>query len=1194
MLSPTISSVLLSSNSNFAVWEKFIKSRLHEFSEVGKGIINKIPFVVKYPMESDMLLLPDGSPGPYSMYSRIDEHVDPSGILVPAALTPAGLDSFRRDCKQGYPDQVRQSDLLNNKVAVFLTEHMSQDVLSEMQKSPAFRAAYDRVPSCDAYAMFYDVVSHFGIGTRRSKILALQKFLSLKQGVSSFAKFVDQIKDGEDASINNYSFSCSTCNHPPSISVHDLVESVFFGGLNADAFRYKLELEYAKPLVSPKPLIWDVILNEFGSYNREMNLDHVSVIKPSALVVALPPSSLCANCHVPFVPGVSASGFPHLHCLVCHRAKMAVKRAVVPGTVPGPIVKPPSAKELAKARALISVHDLLASPPAVIASPDPGQQKLIDALLKLQASPKALVAVNFDTVPLVHHEFSGFVGCFLPGLVAFSSVPLNKFYFDSCCSFTIVCDLELLEDNSMVIPVPIIVGGLAGSSVEAKRVGFLKGWPAPYNIAYYCPHAGVSLYSIGSFVHAGGTSIQADMSLTLLTASGDVLCTVAQCPRTNIVSVPLSLRLVPPAVPVPASASSLVTPSALVASTLVPSEVILPCVGTIPDLSFGSFDSLVTDVPLPLSSAVSVDSVDVDASDVLPVLCFGSFDSLSSLSCDVLVDHVVSLLDPLSVLDPPASSSVVDFTFSRSYLRKLKKRKLKMAKILQTLSTAELADVAIGVLSASLPLSVSAPLCAGLPAGPPQLKHALEKLSISELADVAIGVLRDSLPSSVLLSPCAGLTADSNQLKHALEKLSTAELADVAIGVLRASLPSSVLVPPCAGLTAGSTLLENASVVLDASVSVLDCPDASVSVFDGKDFEALALVSFDAIDLHAASVSIDDVDFDVADLDEVSLVSASMPSLQDHSLTRQRLKVLDMVNALHDSTGHPSDQVLCSMCDHGLYPGFTSKDVRDNRMLRGRCAHCLAGKHKRKQPSSSTSPLPASVGHVISMDLKQLPVPTPQGNTHQSILVDGLTGYMVVVLHKSKKAPVVFANVKVALQQHFNRYGHQVKTIHTDSEVVYVACSSMFNSLGINTVFSPPDMHAQRVERYIQTMQNKMAAVVSGMDFCLPPKYQVYVAKEVVFHMNTQPNTLTFPVTPYMMVTGCKSKLHPSYPHLKIGTRCMVNMTIEKNIKNNLDAFGKSFSSNLKMETILTRRIRINKLLRRSKTRHGWSQLASF
>lgn len=121
--------------------------------------------------------------------------------------------------------------------------------------------------------------------------------------------------------------------------------------------------------------------------------------------------------------------------------------------------------------------------------------------------------------------------------------------------------------------------------------------------------------------------------------------------------------------------------------------------------------------------------------------------------------------------------------------------------------------------------------------------------------------------------------------------------------------------------------------------------------------------------------------------------------------------------------------------EYGHIPSthITATAVRNNRLLRGLCPHCLA----EKLPND---PMPTSlhdVGQTISTDVHLLSVPTPNGYTHKSNMVDHKSGHFGVSVSKSKRTPDMVDGLKKNITNVYNSHGHKVRNILTDAEGIY-------------------------------------------------------------------------------------------------------------------------------------------------------------
>jgi len=138
--------------------------------------------------------------------------------------------------------------------------------------------------------------------------------------------------------------------------------------------------------------------------------------------------------------------------------------------------------------------------------------------------------------------------------------------------------------------------------------------------------------------------------------------------------------------------------------------------------------------------------------------------------------------------------------------------------------------------------------------------------------------------------------------------------------------------------------------------------------------------------------------------------------------------------------GCPSDISLSFCLDIGAIPDtkLTSHDVYNNRLLRGPCVHCLAGKKKARSYKPSTTPPAPRVAHTLCMDCTKLKVPSSQGNTHEITCVDERSGRIDVVGSPSKTTADLFSSVW-SLIKRYNGYGHVVEFLYVDAEQSLVA-----------------------------------------------------------------------------------------------------------------------------------------------------------
>ena len=237
-----------------------------------------------------------------------------------------------------------------------------------------------------------------------------------------------------------------------------------------------------------------------------------------------------------------------------------------------------------------------------------------------------------------------------------------------------------------------------------------------------------------------------------------------------------------------------------------------------------------------------------------------------------------------------------------------------------------------------------------------------------------------------------------------------------------------------------------------------------------------------------------------------------------HHINKEELLGAQIVVDLHFYLDHPSDGALCQALNQNSFTGLnvTSTDVATNRRLRGPCPICLEAKLKQKPMPPSVTPPATSIGQTLSLDIHKLTTCTPGGYTHELTMVDEKSGRIDVVASKSKKPTDVYAAIWEVLQL-YNRSRFVVQHIHVDEEYCFPPLKAALGSIAILLTISTPEQHAQRVERYTQTLDIKVTAALQSMDYELPAKYIIYVKQHAAHMMNIVPNSKSFPSSAHIL-----------------------------------------------------------------------------
>lgn len=254
------------------------------------------------------------------------------------------------------------------------------------------------------------------------------------------------------------------------------------------------------------------------------------------------------------------------------------------------------------------------------------------------------------------------------------------------------------------------------------------------------------------------------------------------------------------------------------------------------------------------------------------------------------------------------------------------------------------------------------------------------------------------------------------------------------------------------------------------------------------------------------------------------------PPVIVHYTSEQRKRAAQ-VKVLHDFW-HLPDSLLKSALSNGLIIGsrLTEKDVDVYRAIYGPCAACVMG--KRTAPSyrkPSDNPPAQAVGEVIHSDI--LPISNVESgyNTYMLGTVDEYSGFICLITMSSKNAKEVQEAYTKVIGV-YKQYGHTVKTIISDSESVLIHAQTYLNNLGIQMFHTPPYQHAQRMERCVRTLKDRMRCLLAAMTHELPTKFYTELYKAAAFYLNILPTSRDSTITPSMLVRGTKFDMNQWTP----------------------------------------------------------------
>jgi hypothetical protein len=268
-----------------------------------------------------------------------------------------------------------------------------------------------------------------------------------------------------------------------------------------------------------------------------------------------------------------------------------------------------------------------------------------------------------------------------------------------------------------------------------------------------------------------------------------------------------------------------------------------------------------------------------------------------------------------------------------------------------------------------------------------------------------------------------------------------------------------------------------------------------------------------------------------------------------HHLNREESRRVALVEELMRFLHYPRAAAVAKAAQGGSFASASPLGVQDfvnHAKVFGVDSHFKAGhfNNQHMTPSSST-PAP-SPGHTMCFDISRLTAKSVHGYTHEIRVVSEKEGYFSVIPAKSGSCKDLFIAMYDYIATTYNAKGHRVEVAHADAEGVLKSMQANFGSIGIVLTLSPPGQHAQRVERYTQTLHQRSRSTLDSLCYVLPPDFLLYLHIAVGAAMNLTPNDVSAPYTPYELLHGRRKTFHKKCPFLPFGTVCSVGMGLAK------------------------------------------------
>jgi hypothetical protein len=238
----------------------------------------------------------------------------------------------------------------------------------------------------------------------------------------------------------------------------------------------------------------------------------------------------------------------------------------------------------------------------------------------------------------------------------------------------------------------------------------------------------------------------------------------------------------------------------------------------------------------------------------------------------------------------------------------------------------------------------------------------------------------------------------------------------------------------------------------------------------------------------------------------------AMPAIaeKDYKYTTEQRKRAEEVRNLHNCMNHISDNKLIDCLNFGIIVGthLTASDVRAYRDIHGPCLACAAGTTIRPHYSTSLNEPAKQIGEVVHVDIYIL---KEQADNSKYLLlaVDEFSGYMTVRQLKRKTKEQLQESF-FSLRGTYKKYNHKLLNIQSDHETNLWSCKDYLANKGIRLMQVTPYQHAQKLERYVRSVNTKMRIMMAALPYVLPPHLYSELLRAIVYGMGDQP-TAMFP-----------------------------------------------------------------------------------
>ena len=113
-----------------------------------------------------------------------------------------------------------------------------------------------------------------------------------------------------------------------------------------------------------------------------------------------------------------------------------------------------------------------------------------------------------------------------------------------------------------------------------------------------------------------------------------------------------------------------------------------------------------------------------------------------------------------------------------------------------------------------------------------------------------------------------------------------------------------------------------------------------------------------------------------------------------------------------------------------------------------------------------------------------------------------------------------------ALLAAYKRFNHEIKSIQCDHESSIIATNNYLDDKNVIMKATPPYQYAQRIERYVRTVNDRMRTILASLPYVLDTKLYGELLIAIIGYLNDLPTSLHHKQSPRLLVENTRLNLN--------------------------------------------------------------------